>query len=358
MANLPISGFRYRQIARRPGLLHRRHLPFRFTIHTTEGSTASGAFSAYDNGTGPPHVTTSFEESQTTHQHIRLDRGAYALRNNAGGSETNAVANVQIEVVGRARDSSTMSTAKKHHLADVLYALAVEAYSLGFIGPHFSLRWPQFYDESAGFVLASTNARQRKTVSEWESSKYTVYGHQHIGEGNHHWDPGALDMVSVAIRFNAQWQKFIETAPSQRPLARGSAGPFVAELQHYLHGEGHAVSVDGEFGPQTEQAVKAWQAANSQETIGRWDTKQRFARPAQRQTEPREPELAEIIDRLEKVERKATRIAQVNARQAKKLKSLKSQLDANDENDFGDVIDAAEDRIAALETRFGKLRRI
>lgn len=45
-------------------------------------------------------------------------------------------------------------------------------------------------------------------------------------------------------------------------LRRGDTGPAVRELQTLLGRHGHAVAVDGDFGPQTEAAVRAFQAAH------------------------------------------------------------------------------------------------
>jgi peptidoglycan hydrolase-like protein with peptidoglycan-binding domain len=59
-------------------------------------------------------------------------------------------------------------------------------------------------------------------------------------------------------------------APSQAPshvaseiwLQRGSSGGHVEEVQSTLSGYGYTVTVDGDYGPQTERAVTSWQRSN------------------------------------------------------------------------------------------------
>lgn len=70
----------------------------------------------------------------------------------------------------------------------------------------------------------------------------------------------ARKMKAAALRFAGQSPAAIQ-AP--RPLRRGDRGDDVAELQTALVGEGHELgAIDGDFGPATEAAVRAFQAAN------------------------------------------------------------------------------------------------
>lgn len=58
-------------------------------------------------------------------------------------------------------------------------------------------------------------------------------------------------------------------APFWRELARGVEGDDVEALQRLLVEEGHlAGEPDGDFGPRTERAVKAWQKAQGKEQTG------------------------------------------------------------------------------------------
>jgi peptidoglycan hydrolase-like protein with peptidoglycan-binding domain len=45
-------------------------------------------------------------------------------------------------------------------------------------------------------------------------------------------------------------------------VQRGSEGAVVTEVQTILAGFGYSVAIDGEFGPQTEKAVRLWQKSN------------------------------------------------------------------------------------------------
>lgn len=57
--------------------------------------------------------------------------------------------------------------------------------------------------------------------------------------------------------------------PFWRELARGAKGPDVEGLQRLLIEQGHlAGDADGDFGPGTERAVKAWQKAQGREQTG------------------------------------------------------------------------------------------
>jgi hypothetical protein len=70
--------------------------PFKIVHHTTEGSTAEGAFDAFRTNRSDPHFTV---DGTTIYQHVDTGVAARALRNSPGGVETNRDSAVQIEVV-------------------------------------------------------------------------------------------------------------------------------------------------------------------------------------------------------------------------------------------------------------------
>ena len=51
-------------------------------------------------------------------------------------------------------------------------------------------------------------------------------------------------------------------------VKKGSKGEAVKKLQQILNSKGYKLSVDGNFGPATEAAVKAYQKANHLEVDG------------------------------------------------------------------------------------------
>lgn len=73
--------------------------PYRIVHHTTEGGSASGAMAAFKANRSDPHFTV---DQTTIYQHIDTAQAARALRNVAGGVETNRLSAIQIEVVGTA----------------------------------------------------------------------------------------------------------------------------------------------------------------------------------------------------------------------------------------------------------------
>jgi Putative peptidoglycan binding domain len=56
------------------------------------------------------------------------------------------------------------------------------------------------------------------------------------------------------------------------PIARGAEGDLVAWAQEHLQSAGHAIDVDGDFGPATEQAVTSFQASAGLPATGTIDT--------------------------------------------------------------------------------------
>lgn len=92
-----------------------------------------------------------------------------------------------------------------------------------------------------------------------------VVGHkEYAGRAQGKWDPGAIDMAALRADVAAHPASPASTVPPDvLLLQRGSGGPQVAELQRRLRA-GYAayaggLDVDGEFGPQTEAAVREFQ---------------------------------------------------------------------------------------------------
>ncbi len=184
--------------------------PFKVVHHTTEGSTAEGAMAAFKASGSDPHFTV---DSKTIFQHIDTSEGARALRNEAGGVQTNRDSAVQIELVGFA------------HLAKSPAALANVARLCRWIEETHGVPrvWP------AGVPRPAKNGKDpgghNRDAQTWDT-KSGHYGHCHVPE-NTHWDPAysqaEVDFL-MAATFDANG-KLLSPAPLPTPMrARRGAG--------------------------------------------------------------------------------------------------------------------------------------
>jgi hypothetical protein len=146
--------------------------PYRIVYHTTEGSTAQGAFDAYTANRSDPHFTI---DATTVYQHIDTGRAARSLANPAGGVETNKQSAVQIEIVGFAgapKDQATLTlVARLSRWIEATHGV--------------SQSWP------SGRPKPPKNGKDpgghNRDVNNWKT-KGGYYGHSHVPE-NTHWDP-------------------------------------------------------------------------------------------------------------------------------------------------------------------------
>ncbi len=222
-----VDGFEKYTIPGRPGLSYRANPSFRYLIHSTESSTADSAIGQYLKGTGCPHFTVEYGRN-LRYQHVPVNLGSYALRNDVGGVQTNAIPCVQIEWVGFAKNGRYKSLDELQWFAEVLTHIAKELVGLGMIDQNFELVWPEFFDDQSGFTLATKNAKQRVSGEEWYSPRWTLYGHQHAPE-NTHWDPGKIDWVVVSNHFDSLFKKedpvaIAELQEDVRKLEKAVAG--------------------------------------------------------------------------------------------------------------------------------------
>lgn len=157
--------------------------PKRIVLHTTEGSTASGAIGAYRAANSWPHFTIDRNASFTVYQHNSIDVASRALRNAAGGVETNKGGAIQIEVVGFAREAGIWPSGQKSVLKNLMRWIEAE-HGIKQYGPAFG--------DSGQF---GTGNPLEFTPEYWKSFNGTC-GHQHVPE-NTHWDPGALNISTL-----------------------------------------------------------------------------------------------------------------------------------------------------------------
>jgi len=145
--------------------------PFKVVHHTTEGSTASGAMSAYKANKSDPHFTV---DSITIYQHIDTGVAARSLKNPPGGVETNRDSAVQIEVVGFAGKPKNRKTLKN---VAKLCRWIEATHGVPKI-------WPNGFPKTGSTDPGGHN----RNATNWDK-KGGHYGHSHVPE-NDHWDPG------------------------------------------------------------------------------------------------------------------------------------------------------------------------
>ncbi|WP_069769814.1 hypothetical protein [Streptomyces sp. LUP30] len=164
-------------------------------LHTTEGTTLPD----YDGGAMAPNLTAvpDFAAKRLRwFQHFDIDISSRALRNLAGGVETNTLNVVQVELVGTC-DPATHAKWTKSGQAHIFWpeapdwALRAVAdflawvhanHSVPLTGPSTWLPYPRSGD---------ADSTARMTFTQWEAFK-GICGHMHVPE-NDHGDPGAID---------------------------------------------------------------------------------------------------------------------------------------------------------------------
>lgn len=149
-------------------------------IHTTEGSSASGAISTYNQNNSWPHFT--IDTFGKVYQHVALSKASRALENHSGGIETNRGGAIQVEVVGFA-SKPTWPAAQ-------------------IAGMRSLMRWieSQTGIKPEGPVFGSGEQIGLKNPLEFSNDQWIHFngwcGHQHVPE-NTHWDPGAIKLATL-----------------------------------------------------------------------------------------------------------------------------------------------------------------
>jgi hypothetical protein len=155
-------------------------------FHTTEGSTFEGADSVYRRTQAAPHFTVDpWRELRV--QHIDTDLGAYALRNLAGGVETNTLDVVQVEIVGYTAEG----VAAAHGRAQFGISRLSE-WNYRWLGEQV-LR-PIL--EAHPTIPRTIYSGDRMTGDEWAAWLGGICAHAHVPE-NDHWDGSTLDFEQM-----------------------------------------------------------------------------------------------------------------------------------------------------------------
>lgn len=147
--------------------------PFKIVHHTTEGSTAEGAFAAFRANRSDPHFTI---DSAKIYQHIDTGQAARALRNPSGGVETNRDSAVQIEVVGFAHRPKTRATLEN---VRQLCRWIETTHNIPQV-------WPNGFPKPATASGRDPGGHNRNATN-WDT-KAGHFGHSNVPE-NVHWDP-------------------------------------------------------------------------------------------------------------------------------------------------------------------------
>lgn len=151
--------------------------PFKVVHHKTQGGSLSGARSAYRANRSDPHFTV---HRAGVNQHVDTEAAARALRNAAGGVQTNRDSAIQIEVVGFSGVSADDATI--NHLVALLLWIE-KTHGVPWV-------WPEGrppLDSKTGYGLRTPY----RNPGVWDHEG-GHYGHSQVPE-NTHWDPAYTD---------------------------------------------------------------------------------------------------------------------------------------------------------------------
>jgi hypothetical protein len=245
----------------------------KFLFHTTETT----GFPKYSS---PPHMTLDPLTGELR-QHIPFNRAAYSVR--SGKVDTMRFA-YQIEVIGRAREVPM-------YRADPWYNEVAKLIQWF----HDNLDVPLVFEDFSvvKFGQFAVQRRNYATVDDFSG----ILGHCHVGRGiDSHWDPGRLNVTMLQIILkktppppsSEEDDMFLplefgdgykDGTTLQHPDYKGG-NEFVTDrrfkrsdvraVQEMLRDAGGDLKLDGEYGPQTVEAMKAvlpTSAADSKGTI-------------------------------------------------------------------------------------------
>lgn len=157
-------------------------------LHSTEGTSISGAVGSYTENNSWPHLTVDARR-RVFEQHVSLDLAARSFRNLPGGAdETNRDGNymIQVELMGFAEHPETIGAPEDlDWLGRVVLGPAMRLAGVPIISTVSWLSYPASYGASP----------VRLSVDAWDAYS-GVLGHQHVPD-NVHGDPGAIDINRI-----------------------------------------------------------------------------------------------------------------------------------------------------------------
>ena len=237
-----------RNPAVRDGGLFESGRPYRGVLHTTE--SLSFAPSKVDYGgwhSSYPHFTAVDRSSGVViYQHLPIDRASRALANPSGGVQTNRARSVQIEIVGKAAESSSMSSRL-----------------LGALGA-----WMRWVEEQTGMLRQApfefrgseaygTAGAARMSPVAWNEFNGWC-GHQHVPE-NSHWDPGR---IRIAQLLGADAVTVAAVQPSDPGIRYRVVDVAGDDVLNVRAGAGVANAVVGSLGPSETRIIGSGRSEN------------------------------------------------------------------------------------------------
>lgn len=192
-------------------------------LHTTETTGLPG----YEGGATAPNFTAvpDFKNKKLIwYQHFDFDVSSRALRNMAGGVETNTANAVQLELVGTC-DLTThkrWNDARRQHLfwpASPDWAQLELAKFVRWAYDEHGIRMASANPDGSPLVWRAYpgsygNTTTRFTFSEWRAF-YGWCGHQHVPE-NLHGDPGAFPIARIlSFAKNKTWEDDLPYTPKE-----------------------------------------------------------------------------------------------------------------------------------------------
>lgn len=248
-------------------------------LHTTEGSS----FPSYGGGGSAPNFTV---KGGTVRQHFYANESSRALRNLAGGVQTNTLNVIQIELVGTCDkhgpglywpDADDADLAALVDLIDWL----TDNYDVPLVTTSKPwLSYPTSYGSKSG---------QRMSFAEWEAFR-GICGHQHVPE-NDHGDPGNFPIKRLIELVKAKKGKPAPSKPTPakpkpapKPATKvvalnsavkpGATHAQVKELQQLLVKAGYG-PIKGAYttyyGTETQKAVARFHKKNPHLASGSYD---------------------------------------------------------------------------------------
>lgn len=162
--------------------------PDKIVWHTTE----TGGWPGYGGGASAPHLTYHAEIHEWR-QHYACNRSSRALRNEAGGVQTNTEDALQVEVV--AYSDERLAEQRGHLAVSDLDSQALD--DLADFSEWANREWAVPLIRDRGWLFTDFD-RPPMTFDEWRKFAGHV-GHNRVPE-NTHWDPARLDIDEILRR--------------------------------------------------------------------------------------------------------------------------------------------------------------